>query len=255
MRILSWNVNGVRSVAGKGFLAWLEQEKPDVLGIQEMKAKVDQLPPELLSIPGYAAHWFPAERPGYSGVATFSRKPPRSVRLGMGNPEFDKEGRTLVTDHGDLLVVNCYFPNGKSGPERLDYKMRFKETIADFCDALRKREKREIILCGDVNTAHREVDLARPAENVEISGFMPAERAWIDRFLARGWVDSFRALNPDARDAYSWWSFRAGARRRNVGWRIDYHFVSEGLRKSLKRSFINPDVTGSDHCPVGIEIG
>ncbi len=172
----------------------------------------------------------------------------------MGCGEFDVEGRTLVTDHGDFLLVNCYFPNGKSGPERLDYKMRFKEAIADFCDALRKKEKREVVLCGDVNTAHREIDLARPEENVEVSGFMPVERAWIDRFLARGWVDTFRLAHPEQRDAYSWWSFRSGARRRNVGWRIDYHFVSEGLKGSVRDACIQPEVQGSDHCPVGLDL-
>ena len=255
MRLVSWNVNGIRSVAAKGFLHWLASERPDVLGIQEMKAKEDQIPAELtsgLEAAGYTVHWFPAERPGYSGTATFSRKPPKSVRRGMGVAEFDREGRTLVTDHGDFLFVNCYFPNGKSGQERLDYKMRFKEAIADFCDGLRKKEKREVVLCGDVNTAHREIDLARPAENVEVSGFMPLERARIDRFLARGWVDSFRLVHPDQKDAYSWWSFRSGARKRNVGWRIDYHFVSEGLKGSVKEAWIKPEIQGSDHCPVGL---
>ena len=254
MRLVSWNVNGIRSASAKGFLPWLASFRPDVLGIQEMKAKEDQVPEDLRPPAGYTVHWFPAERPGYSGVATFSRVPPRSVRRGMGIVEFDKEGRTLVTDHGDFLFVNCYFPNGKSGPERLDYKMRFKEAIADFCDALRKKEKREVVLCGDVNTAHRPIDLARPDENVEVSGFMPLERAWIDRFLERGWVDTFRLVHPDDKDKYSWWSFRSGARRRNVGWRIDYHVVSKGLASRVKDAFIHPEVQGSDHCPVGFDL-
>ncbi len=255
MRVLSWNVNGIRSAAAKGFLPWLAQERPDVLCIQEMKAKVGQLPPELLAPPGYTAFWNPAERPGYSGVATLCREKPREVRVGMGVPEFDREGRVLVTDHGGFLLVNAYFPNGKSGPERLDYKMRFKEAIGDFCETLRREEKREVLLCGDVNTAHRAIDLARPEENAEVSGFMPMERAWIDRFLARGYVDTFRALHPDEPDRYSWWSFRSGARRRNVGWRIDYFLASAGLAGSLKQAFIQPGVVGSDHCPVGVELG
>lgn len=255
MRILSWNVNGIRSAAAKGLLAWLEEDRPDVLCVQEIKAFPDQVPPEIREPAGYKAFWNPSKRPGYSGVATFCRRPPREARMGMGLPEFDEEGRVLVTDHGDFLLVNAYFPNGKSRPERLDYKMRFKEAMGDFCDKLRKKEKREVVLCGDVNTAHQAVDLARPEENEEISGFMPHERAWIDRFLGRGYVDTFRTMNPGAKDAYSWWSFRSGARKRNVGWRIDYHFVSEGLRKSLRAASIRSEVQGSDHCPVGIVLG
>ena len=253
MRLISWNVNGIRSVAGKGFPAWLRKERPDVLCVQEVKARLEQAPPEAGAPEGYTVHWNAAERPGYSGVATYSRVPPRKVQIGMGVPEFDREGRTLVTDHGAFLMVNCYFPNGKSGPERLDYKMRYKAAITGFCEKLRK-QKREIVLCGDVNTAHREIDLARPEENREVSGFLPEECAWIDRFLALGYIDTFRHLHPDEKDRYSWWSFRSGARRRNVGWRIDYHFVSEGLKGALKEATIRPEVTGSDHCPVGVEL-
>lgn len=254
MRVLSWNVNGIRSAAAKGFLPWLARERPDVLCIQEIKAKVEQLPPELLAPPGYTAFWNPAERPGYSGVATLSRTKPLGVRIGLGVPEFDREGRVLVTDHGDFLLVNAYFPNGKSGPERLDYKMRFKAAMGGFCETLQDKGKREVLLCGDVNTAHRAIDLARPEENEGISGFMPMERAWIDRFLALGYVDTFRSLNPEAKDCYSWWSFRSGARRRNVGWRIDYFFASLGLAREMKRAFIQPEVAGSDHCPVGVDL-
>lgn len=254
MRIVSWNVNGIRSAAAKGFLDYLASEKPDLLGIQEMKAKADQVPPEVAAFPGYTAYWNPAQRPGYSGVALFCRKQPRDVRMGMGVAEFDVEGRVIVAEMDTFFFVNAYFPNGKSGPERLDYKMRFKEAIADFCDGLRKKSRKGIVLSGDVNTAHREIDLARPAENVEVSGFMPHERAWIDRFLARGYVDTFRHLHPDAKDAYSWWSFRSGARRRNVGWRIDYHFVSEDLRGAVREACIQPKVQGSDHCPVGLAL-
>lgn len=246
-------MNGARAIAGKGFLAWLKRERPDAVCLQEIKATAEQLPPELREPEGYQAFWFPAERPGYSGVATLCRKPALSARRGMGVPEFDREGRTLVTDHGGFLLVNGYFPNGKSRPERLDYKMRFKEAIADFCDGLRRRGRREVVLCGDVNTAHREIDLARPRENAGVSGFLPAERAWIDRFLARGWVDTFRLLNPDARDRYSWWSYLGGARRRNVGWRIDYVFASAGLAGAVKGAFLEDAVEGSDHCPVGAE--
>ena len=254
VRLFTWNVNGIRSVAAKGFADWLAKERPDVVCLQEMKAKADQVPPQINPPDGYHAFWNPAQRPGYSGVATLCRKAPKGVRMWMGIPEFDAEGRTLVTDHGDFLLVNAYFPNGKSGPERLDYKMCFKAAIADFCDGLRKKEKKEIVLCGDVNTAHKPIDLARPEENEEVSGFLPAERAWIDRFLARGYVDVFRLLHPDLKDQYSWWSFRSGARRRNVGWRIDYHFVSEGLKSRVKEAQIQPGVTGSDHCPVLLEL-
>ena len=252
MRVLSWNVNGIRSAASKGFLPWLAKARPDVLGIQEMKAKVDQLPPELLAPPGYTVVWNPAERPGYSGVATFSKKKPLSVKKGLGIRRFDCEGRVLESEYKEFTLFNIYFPNGKMGPERLKYKMDFYEAALKRFIQLKKKGKR-VVVCGDVNTAHKEIDLARPKENSKISGFLPVERAWMDKWVASGFIDTFRTSNEEP-GHYTWWDVISGARARNVGWRIDYYFISENLKNHLKDAFILPEVMGSDHCPVGIKL-
>jgi len=249
-RILSWNVNGLRAVLKKNFLSWFQKDSADILCLQEIKAMAAQLPPDVVHFPGYDVQIHSAERPGYSGVATFSREKPFSVKKGFGDVRFDSEGRVLETEYRDFTLFNIYFPNGKSGDERLKYKMDFYEEALKYFMKLRKKGKK-LVICGDVNTAHREIDLARPRENSKISGFLPVERAWMDKWITKGFLDSFRIFNREP-DNYTWWDVISGARARNVGWRIDYFFISEGLRPNLEEAFILPEVMGSDHCPVGV---
>ncbi len=250
LKLISWNVNGVRAVRRKGFLEWLYQETPDMLCIQETKAQPEQLDEELKQPQGYQAYWNYPERAGYSGVATFSREEPRSIRYGFNIAGFDTEGRVLVTEYPTFTLLNIYFPNGKKDAERLRYKMDFYDVFLDFAGGLKAAGKK-LVICGDVNTAHKEIDLARPKANENISGFLPVEREWIDKFIARGFVDTFRYFN-QAPDQYTWWDMKSGARERNVGWRLDYFFVSENLLPSVTTAFIKSEVMGSDHCPVGI---
>ena len=252
IRLLSWNVNGIRAVYKKGFLDWFAQESPDILCLQETKANEDQLSTALKDIEGYTSYFSSAERKGYSGVAIYTKKKPASVSNGFGIDQFDNEGRTLIVDYGDFVLFNIYFPNGKSSAERLDYKMRFYDAFLEFIDRM-KQENRNVVVCGDVNTAHKEIDLARPKENSKISGFLPEEREWMDKFVGHGYVDTFRMFN-DQPGNYSWWDQMTRARDRNVGWRIDYFFVNEDFRSHIKDAFILPDVMGSDHCPVGINV-
>ena len=252
-RLLSWNVNGLRAVSKKGFLEWFGKEKPDVLCLQETKAHPDQLGAELKAVDGYNAafHW--AEKKGYSGVGTYSRTGPLKILPSMGRPEYDSEGRVLVHTYPGFTLFNVYFPNGKSRPERLAYKLSFYKDFLKLLDRYRERGEKNLVVCGDVNTAHKDIDLARPKENKNISGFLPEERAWIDELLAAGFSDTFRLFETGP-EHYTWWDMQSRARERNVGWRIDYFFVSEPLKPRLKRAFIMPEVTGSDHCPVGIEL-
>ncbi len=250
MKILSWNVNGVRAALKKGLLDWLKKESPDILCLQETKATPAQLPPELLYPPGYHAFWNSAARLGYSGVATFTKEKPVSVKNGFGIERFDTEGRVLETEYKDFTLFNVYFPNGKMNDERLRYKIDFYEEFLKYLMKLKKKGKK-IVFCGDVNTAHKEIDLARPKENSKISGFLPIEREWMDKLVSHGFLDTFRIFNQDP-GHYSWWDVISRARERNVGWRIDYHFISENLKPNLKDAFILPEVMGSDHCPVGI---
>ena len=255
MELASWNVNGIRAVQRKGALDWIWESSLDVVCLQETKASPDQLDADLTAPKGWVAHWASAERKGYSGVVTYARESaaPKSVTVGFGTKRFDDEGRTLVTDHGDFLLYNVYFPNGKASDERLAYKMDFYAAFQKHVNAQVKKG-RHVVICGDVNTAHREIDLARPKENEKISGFLPEERAWIDGFLADGWVDSFRAVHGDKSDAYTWWSMRTGARLRNIGWRIDYFYLNQALAERLDDAWIRPEVMGSDHCPLGIAL-
>ncbi|MCR4440030.1 MAG: exodeoxyribonuclease III [bacterium] len=252
LRMLSWNVNGLRAILGKGFLDWLAREQPDVLCLQETKVGLHQLPEALKSLQGYHAFWVAGEKPGYSGVALLSKKAPLRVQAGFGVERFDKEGRTQVADYGDFVLYNVYFPNGKASAERLRYKMDFYEAfLAHVQDLL--SAGRKVVVGGDVNTAHKEIDLARPKENEKVSGFLPEERAWVDRFLAAGFVDTFRLFTSEG-GHYSWWDYKSRARERNVGWRIDYFFVSRNLVGQVRSAFILPEVMGSDHCPVGVEL-
>jgi len=252
IRILSWNVNGIRAVHKKGFLRWLSRERPDILCAQETKASEAQLPDELRSMDDYDVWYAAAEKKGYSGVGLYTQPKPASVQKGLGIHKYDVEGRVIVADYEKFMLFNVYFPNGKISRERLRYKMDFYDDFLFGIEKLRRKEKK-LIVCGDVNTAHKEIDLARPKENSKISGFLPEERAWIDKFLSRGYVDTFRVFSKEP-GQYTWWDFKTRARERNVGWRIDYFFISENLRKNLKAAFILADVRGSDHCPVGIEI-
>jgi len=251
-KILCWNVNGIRAVWGRGLLGWLHEESPDILCLQETKAHPEQLGKDLLEPEGYHVYWNYPERKGYSGVAIFSREEPHRVQYGFGVPEFDMEGRVIIAEYSEFVLFNIYFPNGKKDESRLRYKMDFYEAFLKFLEPLKAKGKKQII-CGDFNTAHREMDLARPKENAKISGFLPEERAWMDKFIAGGYVDVFRHFNEEPHQ-YTWWDLKSGARARNVGWRIDYFFVSENLLPSVAQAFIMPEVRGSDHCPVGISL-
>lgn len=253
VRILSWNVNGIRAILKKNFLPWLKKQSPDILCLQETKAQPGQLAPEILHPPGYEAVWNSAERLGYSGVATLSRAKPDAVSRGLGVPRFDCEGRVLATEFQGFTLINIYFPNGKMNAERLRYKMDFYEESLRYFLKLKKKGKR-LVICGDYNTAHKPIDLKRPKENEDVSGFLPMEREWMDKLVTAGFVDTFRVFHPDEADQFSWWDLRTGARERNVGWRIDYHFISEDLKPQLEDAFILPEVTGSDHCPVGVTL-
>ncbi len=252
IRIISWNVNGIRAAYKKGLLDWFNTEKPDILCLQETKAHPEQLTEDLTSVKGYKSFFSSAEKKGYSGVVTYTKPEPVDVKNGIGIKKFDSEGRFIITDYKEFILFNIYFPNGKASQERLDYKMEFYETFLKHLKKLLKQGKK-IVICGDVNTAHKEIDIARPKENGKISGFLPIEREWIDKFLDTGFIDTFRVFNEEP-DNYTWWDMITRARDRNVGWRIDYFYISESLRKNLKSAFILSDVMGSDHCPIGIEL-
>jgi exodeoxyribonuclease III len=252
LKFISWNVNGLRAVHKKGFLEWISAARPDILCLQETKADKEQLPPVLREIEGYHAYFSSARRKGYSGVAVYASREPDKVDAGFGIETFDGEGRILAVFYPSFVLLNIYFPNGKASQERLDYKMAFYDACLDYLDALVARGLSPIV-CGDVNTAHREIDLARPRENETVSGFLPVERAWIDRLIGRGYLDTLRMFDPSP-GRYSWWDYKSGARDRNVGWRIDYFFAHQSLSPRIESAFILTDVMGSDHCPVGITL-
>ena len=252
MRLISWNVNGIRAVQKKGFLDWFAREGPDILCLQETKAERGQLDDELVNVPGYSSFWCSAEKKGYSGVAVYTKQAPRSVECALGAPAFDSEGRTLVLDLGTFVLFNIYYPNGGEGNKRVPFKLAFYDQFLKKAEGFRKKG-RSVVICGDVNTAHEEIDLARPKENQKNTGFLPEERAWVTKFLAAGYVDTFRHFYKDG-GHYSWWDYKTAARSRNIGWRIDYFFVDRGSLPKVKDAFILKDVGGSDHCPVGIEI-
>ena len=252
LKLLSWNVNGIRAAQKKGFLEWLEKESPDIICVQETKAHIEQLSKELINPNGYKTYWSSGEKKGYSGVATFTKLEPASVETGFGVKKFDSEGRILITNYKDFILFNIYFPNGQRDEERLKYKLGFYDEFLKYVDDLKKKDKK-IVICGDVNTAHKEIDLARPKENENSSGFLPVERKWIDKFVEHGYIDTFRHFNKDGGN-YTYWDQITRARERNVGWRIDYFFISPNLLSNLKKAFIMPEVMGSDHCPLGIEV-
>jgi exodeoxyribonuclease-3 len=252
IKLLSWNVNGLRAVFKKGFAQWVAKADPGILCLQETKARPEQVVKELETIKGYDVHFASAQKPGYSGVALFSKEKPLSVKQSFGAARFDDEGRILQADYGKFILFNIYFPNGKASPERLKYKMDFYEAFLLEMKKLKKKGKK-IIICGDVNTAHKEIDLARPKENSKVSGFLPREREWVDRFLELGFVDTLRMFDQSA-GRYTWWDVISRARARNVGWRIDYFYASADLKGNLKKAYILPEVMGSDHCPIGLEV-
>lgn len=254
MNIYSWNVNGLRSVMKKGFEEWFNATRPDILCLQEVRAEEDQIPDSIANPEGYFVYWNPCKRKkGYSGVGIYTQIEPDRVNYGFDIEEFDDEGRVIQLVFPDW-VLNCiYFPNGGSGDDRLDYKLRFYDAFLENSNRWLANGK-HVVTVGDYNTCHKEIDIARPKENENISGFLPIERAWMDKYVENGYVDSFRHLNPNARDMYSWWSNRFGARSRNVGWRLDYAFVDAGLVPNIVNSNIHTGVMGSDHCPISIEL-
>lgn len=253
MKIYSWNVNGIRAILKKGFLSWMEKTGADIVCLQETKASPDQLSFDLTQIADYQSYFAWAEKKGYSGVATYSKKEPQKVQIGLLEDKFDREGRAVITYYENFVLFNIYFPNGKASPERLAYKMAYYDFLLKYLKELLKTKK-NIVICGDVNTAHQAIDLARPKENEQISGFLKEERAWIDQLLELGFIDTFRHLNQEVSNRYTWWSQRSGARTRNVGWRIDYFFISRNLLPNLSQAEIHEQIMGSDHCPISIEL-
>lgn len=255
MKIISWNVNGIRAIAKKGFLDFIEREKPDVLCLQETKAEVSQLPGELINIPGYLSFFSHSKtKKGYSGVACYTKIEPNEVIEifnGGNGHHLDIEGRLLILKFKKFTLLNVYFPNGKMSDIRLKYKMEFYNSFLKYINKLRDKGEK-VIFCGDVNTAHKAIDLARPKANEKISGFLPEERAWMDKVVDNDWIDTFRMHN-DKPEQYSWWSMLSSARSRNIGWRIDYFFVDKKIKAKIKNAFILQEVLGSDHAPVGIE--
>jgi len=252
MKIISYNVNGIRAAINKGFLEWLDASNADIVCLQEIKAMHDQIPLLDFEALGYHHYWYPAQKKGYSGVAILSKQEPDKVVYGIGIEEYDREGRFLRADFGDLSVASIYHPSGSSGDERLAFKMRWLADFEQYVEKLRQ-ERPKLVLSGDYNICHEAIDIHDPVRNAKVSGFLPEERAWMSGFFAKGYIDSFRQLNKEAHQ-YSWWSYRANARNNNKGWRIDYHVLTENLQTSLKSVEILQEVKHSDHCPVVVEI-
>lgn len=258
MKIISWNTNGLRATAKQGNLMSLfNKYKPDILALQETKSEIDQLDAETVNVPGYSLFMSPClTRKGYSGVAYYIKNDilgESKVKNGIGAKEFDQEGRNIVFEYGETVFINTYFPNGGGGPERLDYKMRFYDAYLKYIKKLVASGKK-VVFMGDVNTAHTEIDLARPKENVQNTGFLPTERAWLDKVIQNEFVDTYRYLHPKEIGVYSYWDQKSRARDRNVGWRIDYFFVSKNLIPNVKKSYMLTDYMGSDHCPIVLEV-
>ena len=249
MKLISWNVNGLRACINKGFNGFFSQLDADIFCLQETKLQPDQIS---LALPGYRQYWNSAEKKGYSGTAVFSRLEPLSVRYGLGIDEHDHEGRVITLEYEDFILVNCYTPNAKRELERLDYRMEWEDAMRDYLLAL--DAQKPVVYCGDLNVAHEEIDLKNAASNRGNAGFTDEERAKMSALLQSGFLDSFRTLYPDKKGAYSWWSYMFHARENNAGWRIDYFIVSERLKSHIIDSTIWPEVTGSDHCPVGLEL-
>lgn len=253
MKIMSYNVNGIRAAIKKDLVSFIKEENPDILCFQETKAHIADIDTPLFESLGYHCHWHSAEKKGYSGVGIISKKHPKEVKIGCGNELFDREGRVIYADYDQFILVNTYFPSGTSGDERQALKMDFLNYYLPFINELKKQNK-HIIVCGDYNICHREIDIHDPKGNKNNSGFLPEERAWMDTWFQNGMVDTFRFLNPEERHQYTWWSQRFNARANNKGWRIDYFSITEPLVEQLKGAKIYPDARHSDHCPIAIEI-
>lgn len=249
--LCSWNVNGIRAAERKGFLDWMKKSPCDIIGLQETKAHVEQLSQDLIHPKGYESYWSSAIRKGYSGTAVYTNISPVFAETNFGDPFLDGEGRIVLLEFEKFYYFNVYFPNGGASTERLKFKLAFYDRFLKLMEVYRK--KKPIVLCGDVNTAHHEIDLARPKENEKNSGFMPIEREWLDKLVQKGYIDTFRMFESSG-DHYTWWDMKTRSRERNVGWRIDYFFVSEELKKNVKDAWIAADVMGSDHCPVGLKL-
>lgn len=257
IRLASWNVNGIRACAGKGLFDWIAAEDADFVCLQETKAHLDQLPSEMRNpLDGsgkpYKVYWSQAERRGYSGTAIFSRREARSIET-LGIAEFDGEGRTVIADFEDFVLISAYFPNSQEGGARLGFKLRFCAAMLDCCNGL-VAKGRNVVVAGDYNIAHAPIDLARPEQNEGNAGYLPEERAWMDSFLEAGWADSFRRLHPEP-GRYTWWTYRVPtARKNNIGWRLDYHCVNEAFLPAVAAADIRSEVMGSDHCPVTLDL-
>ena len=252
--IISWNVNGLRAVHRKGNIKEVFDMKPDILCLQETKSLPDQLPQELSAPDGYHSYFhFPTEKKGYSGVAIYSKEKPKKVSRDMGMERLDQEGRLIMAEYKDFILINGYFPNGGGAPERLKYKLDFYDYFLDFINKLHKKQS-DIIFCGDVNVAHKPIDLARPKENETHVGFLPIERAWMDKLVSNNWIDLFRHFYPDKTEVYTYWDMKTFARGRNVGWRIDYFFSSKEMLNKIKSMEILDNILGSDHCPIKLTL-
>lgn len=251
MRVLSYNVNGIRAALKKGFADWLQAADPDVLCVQETKALQEQVDTGVFEDLGYHHYWFSAQKKGYSGVAILTKKEPNKVVYGSGIDHMDFEGRILRVDFDEVSVMSLYLPSG-TNVDRLDYKFKFMDEFQDYIEKL-KKEIPNLVICGDYNICHEAIDIHDPVRNKTVSGFLPEERSWLDGFMKSGFIDSFRYLNSEPHH-YSWWSYRANARNNNKGWRIDYALVSSPLKENISRSFILPEAKHSDHCPVGLEL-
>jgi exodeoxyribonuclease-3 len=252
MKLISWNVNGIRACHKGGFLKWFEDEKADIVCVQEIKAFPEQLEEDLRNPLKYHAIWNPAGKPGYSGTAVFSKKEPLSVQLGLGDPQFDSEGRVMIVKYPEFTLVNSYFPNSQRDHARLPYKLAFCRKFLQTMEGLRAKGE-NLLMCADWNIAHQEIDLKNPKSNQKNAGFLPEERAWMTEFIEAGYLDVFRKFEPGP-GHYSWWSYRPGVREKNVGWRLDYFMANEEFTGRLKTSYHRHQIYGSDHCPVGMEL-
>jgi exodeoxyribonuclease-3 len=252
MKLCSWNVNGIRAASEKGLFAWMQSEQPDLLCLQETKLQEANLRPEFTEIESYYDYWNHAEKKGYSGTVTYSRAQPVAVRYGLGVERFNTEGRVVETEFPEFTLFNIYFPNGQQSEERLRFKLDFYDAALE-CFNRRRAMGKSVVICGDYNTAHQAIDLKNPKQNENYSGFLPVERAWLDRLNREGYLDTYRMLHPEE-IKYSWWSYRFQSRSKNIGWRIDYFFVSDDLKAKIKSAEILTDVTGSDHCPILLEL-
>lgn len=252
MLITTWNINGFRAILKKGALDWVPRVEPDILCLQEIKVQLDQLDDGEATLDGYQSVWNPAERKGYSGVTTFYKPEPVKIQKGIGEQEFDVEGRVIQMNYPDFVLFNIYFPNGGQDNKRVPYKLAFYENLLKLCDDFHKAGEK-IIITGDFNTAHQEIDLANPKANEKNTGFLPEEREWIDRYLEHGFVDVYRNLYPE-REVYTWWTYRFNSRERDIGWRLDYFLVSETLMEKVEDVIVHSDIMGSDHCPVSLNL-